>query len=221
MNIGSEVASESIQRQLLTISNWEHHRHLYDIVDVSRCLTFRTVRHLKYDDVDLYLAVILFFTKRNQSGPASLLWAGIWMCFLPVFTEFLWKISCSTIARKKTLMNNLQLKNQKRTRQASTRNVSQTTVKRKMREKKNNRQESNKTTIRNRKAKKRRKITETNVMLMNEWMNEWMYELNDRKLSCWRSPIGRAQLVVFHLFSSCRHCVQSKEKEIYKFRKEI
>lgn len=51
-------------------------------------------------------------------------------------------------------------------------------------------------------------------------MNEWMYELNDRTPSRWRSPIGRAQRVVFHLFSSCRSCVRPREREINSVEKK-
>lgn len=52
------------------------------------------------------------------------------------------------------------------------------------------------------------------------WMNEWMYELNDLTPSCWRAAIGRAKIVVFHLFSSCRNCVQSREKYNLKKKKK-
>lgn len=74
----------SIQRCLLAISNWEHHRRLYNVYYRRRFTLFGVlhgVRHLKYDDVDLCLAIFSLFSRSvTNRGPLHCCERCLYVC---------------------------------------------------------------------------------------------------------------------------------------------
>lgn len=137
-------------------------------------------------------------------------------CAMHVLTEFLWNI----VLNDRTNNNEYNLLPKKpntnthtpHTQDNDTRNVSHS-EKRKTTGKNRTKQQSE--TARQSKTEKKNSNNFSRRITLCWWMNEeneCMHELNDLTPSCWRAAIGRAQIVVFHLFSSCRDCVQSREK---------